>query len=84
MRISMEEAPAKLPELAQLAHSGGEVVITKDGQPYLRLVACEGYKPQPRRPNPYRGTMSDEAIDVLLAPLTKDEVLKLFWDGKTE
>lgn len=84
MRISIEEAQAKLPELALRARSGGEVVITKDGQPYIKLVAHEGFKPQPRNLGQYQGKMSEEAIDAFLAPFTKEEVLKLFWDGKTE
>lgn len=84
MHISIEEAQAKLPELALRARSGGEVVITKDGQPYIKLVAHEGFKPQPLRVGIYEGTMSDEAIDILLAPFTKEEVLRIFWDGKTE
>ena len=33
MRVSIAAAPAKLPELALRAHSGGEAVIAKDGQP---------------------------------------------------
>ena len=88
MQISIEEAQAQLPALADCLHSGGEVIITRDGEPCIKLVACDpASQPRPRHPlqsNPYRGTMSDEAIDVLLAPLTKKEVLQLFWDGKTE
>ena len=33
VRVSIAQAPAKLPELALRAHSDGEVVITKYGQP---------------------------------------------------
>ena len=33
MRVSIAAAPAKLPELVLRAHSDGEVVITKYGQP---------------------------------------------------
>ena len=90
MQISIEEAQAQLPALADRVRSGGEVIITRNGKPCIKLVACEpaaAGQPRPLHPlqsNPYRGTMSDEAIDVLLAPLTKKEVLELFWDGKTE
>lgn len=92
MQVSIEEAQAQLPALADRVRSGGEVIITRNGEPCIKLVACEPAAPaagQPRprhtlQSNPYRGTISDEAIDILLAPLTKTEVLELFWDGKTE
>ena len=92
MQISIEEAQAQLPALADRVRSGGEVVITRDGEPGIKLVACEPAAPaagQPRplhllQSGPYQGKTSDEAIDRLLAPLTKKEVLELFWDGKTE
>ncbi len=40
MQVTVEEAKTILPELCQLAQAGLEVIITKDGQPYIRLVAC--------------------------------------------
>ena len=92
MQISIEDAQAQLPALADRVCSGGEVIITRNGDPRIRLVACEpaalaAGQPRPLHllpSNPCRGTMSDDAIDTLLAPLTKTEVLALFWDGKTE
>ena len=39
MPVSIEEIQAKFPELALRLRSGNEVVITKDGQPYIKLVA---------------------------------------------
>ena len=85
MQVSIEEAQARLPELAQRVRSGGEVVITKDGQPYIRLMADAVTPPAaPRCLDAYQGTMSPEAVDDLLAPFTKEEILRLFWDGRTE
>lgn len=85
MQVSIEEAQANLPELARRVRSGGEVVITKDGQPYIRLMADDGTLPAaPRCLDAYQGAMSPESVDALLAPFTKEEVLRLFWDGGTE
>ena len=84
MRVSIEEAQARLPELALRVRNGGEVVITKNGQPYIKLVAHGGTPAAARCLDAYQGAMSQEAVDTLLAPFTKEEVLRLFWDGKTE
>ena len=84
MPISIEEIQAQLPELAWRLRSGSKVVITKDGQPYIKLVVHPMPPAKPRNLDAFKGAMSDEAVDALLAPFTKEEVLKLFWDGKTE
>ena len=89
MQISIEAAQAQLPALADRVRSGGEVIITREGEPCIKLVACEPAvlaAGQPRPLHLLRGAfrISDEAVDALLAPLTKTEVLALFWDGKTE
>ena len=84
MPITIEEIQAQLPELALRLRNGSTVVIDKDGQPYLKLVVKAMPPSGPRNPDKYKGTMSDEAVDALLAPFTKEEVLKIFWDGKTE
>ena len=84
MPISIEEIQAQLPELALRLRGGSEVIITKEGRPYVTLVAHPMPPAKPRNLDAYKGAMSDEAVDALLAPFTKEEVLKLFWDGKTE
>ena len=84
MLISIEEIQAQLPELALRLRIGGGVIITKDDQPYIKLVVHPMPPAGPRNLDAFKGTMSDEAIDALLAPFTKEEVLKIFWDGKTE
>ncbi len=40
MQVTLEEARFILAELYKVAESGLEVVITKDGQPYMSLAAC--------------------------------------------
>ena len=84
MLISIEEIQAQLPELALRLRSGSTVVITKDGRPHIKLVVRPMPPAKPRNLDAYKGAMSDEGVDALLAPFTKEEVLKLFWDGKTE
>ena len=41
MEVSIEEAKVILTELCEAARAGLEVVITRDGQPYMRLSPCE-------------------------------------------
>jgi antitoxin (DNA-binding transcriptional repressor) of toxin-antitoxin stability system len=38
VQVDMHEAGRRLPELAELAHKGERVVITKAGTPYLDLL----------------------------------------------
>ena len=38
MRVNMREARSQLSQLGQLAWEGEEIVITKAGKPYLRLI----------------------------------------------
>ena len=40
MQVTLVEARFMLDELYKVAESGLEVVITKDGQPYMSLAAC--------------------------------------------
>ena len=41
MRVSVSEAKAQLTELVRRAEAGDEVVLTRHGQPTVRLVAVE-------------------------------------------
>ena len=67
MPVSIEEIQAQLPELAVSIRSGGEVVITKDGQPYIKLVAHAVMPAAPRNLDRLKGAfhISDAAIDEL-------------------
>lgn len=59
MQVSIEEAENILSELCQLAQEGLEVTITKDGQPYMKLVACEGIKRAESKKTPSRAELRD-------------------------
>ena len=80
MQVSIEEAQARLPELAQRVRSGGEVVITQNGQPYIRLMADAVTPPAaPRNLDRLKGAfhISDAAIDELfLSPTAYADALK--------
>lgn len=84
MEISIAEAQAQLPALADRVRNGGEVIITRDGEPCIRLVACEPAALAPGQPRPLellRGAfrISDDAIDALfLQPMEQEEVASLF------
>ena len=89
MQVSIEEAQVQLPALADRVRNGGEVIITRDGDPCIRLVACEPATPEgsrkPRRLDLLEGAfkISDEAIDELfLRPTAKGDELDPFHDGK--
>ena len=89
MQISIAEAQAQLPALADRVRNGGEVIITRDGEPCIKLVACEPPAPEgspkPRRLDLLVGAfqISDEAIDELfLRPSAKGDELNPFHDGR--
>ena len=67
MPISIEEIQAQLPELALRLRSGSTVVIDKDGQPYINLVAQAMPPAKPRNLEHLKGAfhISDAAIDDL-------------------
>ena len=51
MQVTVEEAKSIFSELCELAQAGLEVIITKDGQPFMKLVVCDESKcsPMPER-----------------------------------
>jgi prevent-host-death family protein len=52
--INVHEAKTHLSRLLERAHAGEEIIISKSGQPYARLVALSG-----RRPKRESGTLKD-------------------------
>lgn len=52
--INVHEAKTHLSRLLERAHAGEEIVISKSGQPYARLVALSG-----RRPKRESGTLKE-------------------------
>jgi prevent-host-death family protein len=64
IRISIEEAQAKLPELIKRLRSGDEVVITENDQPVALLVPTPSESlRQPRQPGMLKGSVLYMASD---------------------
>ena len=75
MQINVHEAKTQLSRLLERAHSGEEIVIAKNGQPYARLVPLA---PPPIRELGFlRGQF--EVGDALFEPLGEDELQH--WEG---
>lgn len=66
--INIEQVQGSLSELVERAHAGEEVIIAKEGQPYVRLSAVD---PRPRRKP---GLLSGKVDDAFFEPLPPDEL----------
>ena len=64
--INVHEAKTHLSRLLERAHAGEEIIISKSGQPYARLVALSG-----RRPKRESGTLKESIAlgDAFFEPL---------------
>ena len=77
MKVDMYEARSQLSRLGKAAWEGEDVVITRDGEPYLRLV-------------PYRERKTSRKLgglegQIRIAPdfdETPPEVIEAFWNSK--
>jgi len=68
--VNVHEAKTHLSRLLEQAHAGEEIILTKAGKPYARLVPLA--EPAPvRRAGRLRGILGDE----FFAPLSEDELL---------
>ena len=60
MNIDLSDAKYRLRAMGDKAHKGEEVVIMKDGQPWLRLTPCPDYtSPHKSRAEP-RDTLTED------------------------
>ncbi len=64
----MHEAKTQLFRLLERAHAGEEIVIAKNGEPYVRLMPLE--KAKARTP----GLLKGDVGDAFLEPLPEDEL----------
>ena len=77
MQVNMREAKLQLSKLGKLAWEGEEIVITKAGEPYLRL-------------EPYRKQKVKRKLGVLKGQIwiapdfdeTPQDVIDSFWNSK--
>ena len=68
MRVSLNEAQARLPELVRLLAGGDEVLITEGDQPLARLISQRGATGRMRKPGSAKGKLEilvedDEHLD---------------------
>jgi prevent-host-death family protein len=66
--INVHEAKTQLSKLLDRAHAGEEVIISKGGKPYARLVPLEA--PVPRKAGWLHGKLGDAFFE----PLPDDEL----------
>ncbi|MGD9507410.1 MAG: type II toxin-antitoxin system Phd/YefM family antitoxin [Geminicoccaceae bacterium] len=68
MMVSVRRAKAKLSQLLERAAAGEEVLITKRGKPFVRLVVVADNAPRP--PGLAKGRLTDAFFE----PLPQDEL----------
>jgi prevent-host-death family protein len=73
----MHEAKSQLSKLVDAALAGEEVVIARAGKPAVRLVPADAFSG--RKLGTLAGTVPDEILDAMLAPLP-DEVIDSFYE----
>ena len=76
MRIDANELPEEIAKLGLSAWYNGDVVIMRDGQPWLKIVPHDAYRPTPR-PGHLKGklTVADDFCD------TPKTSLRIFTDS---
>ena len=77
MQVNMHEAKSQLSRLGRLAWEGKEVVIARNGEPYLRLTP---YERPPRVPGLWKGKgwIADDFDD------TPQDVIDSFYSSNTD
>ena len=73
-QVNIHEAKTQFSQLVDRAHSGEEIVVAKDGEPWARLVPLG--PPAARQPGLLRGLRIDAAFD---EPLPDEELDA--WNG---
>lgn len=73
--FNVHDAKTHLSKLIDRAHAGEEIVLSKAGKPYAKLVAFEP-TPLPRRqPGRFKHLLKDIDPDAILAPCFTEEEL---------
>ncbi len=77
--VGMHEAKTRLSQLVQEVEAGGEVIITRHGQPVVRLVRVEQGRGRGRGAMRGRGQVTDLSWDDVVAG--DEEVAAMFDDS---
>ncbi len=74
MQIDASELPEEITKLGLSAWYSGDVVIMRDGQPWLKIVPHDAYRPTPR-PGHLKGkfTVPDDFCD------TPEDIIEDFY-----
>ena len=71
--VNVHEAKTHFSRLIDAAHAGETIVVAKGGKPWARLVSLEPGTPR-RQPGVLAGRISLPPTEVLLEPLSQDEL----------
>lgn len=77
IHVNIGEAKTRLSELIAASERGEEVVIARAGKPAVRLTPVEDIDDVERRRRAFgmwKGLVTDEEIEELLAPFTDEEI----------
>lgn len=77
--INIHEAKTHFAQLLQRALEGEDIVIAKHGKPLVRLVPVNALGLQPRVFGRHAKTLSNEARQAALSPMTEEELGS--WDS---
>jgi prevent-host-death family protein len=73
--FNVHEAKTHFSKLIDRAHAGEEIVVAKDGVPYVRLVRLAAQPRKPRQPGRYKHLLKDVPSDIWFEPtFTEDEL----------
>lgn len=72
--VNVHDAKTHFSRLLERAHAGEEIVLSKAGKPYARLMPLEAPPPQ-RRPGRLKGQLDTAFFDAL------DEEELALWEG---
>lgn len=79
--VNVHVAKTHFSKLLKRAHAGEEIVLSKAGKPYAKLVPFEtAAKKEPRRPGQFKHLLPDIPDSVWFDPLPEEE-LRL-WEGR--
>lgn len=79
--INVHDAKTHFSKLLDRAHAGEEIVLSKAGKPYAKLVPFEPpLKKEPRRPGRLKGKIPHLPDSFFFDPLPEEE-LRL-WEGR--
>jgi len=76
--FNVHDAKTQLSKLIDRAHAGEEIILSKAGKPYAKLIAFEP-SPLPRRqPGRFKHLLKDVPSDIWFEPTFTDEELDAF------